>query len=92
MTEQAHRPLAGHDAHDIRLEISYEEIRAAYERGDASPLSEVITDIAQYRGHWWIAHTHTWLLITDQPTITKLDRHSEWANPTLLRPAGDTDK
>jgi hypothetical protein len=92
MTDPAHHPLEGHYADDVPLEICYEEIRAAYERGDARPLSDVITDIARYRGQWWIAHTHIWLLITDQPTVTKLDRHSEWANPILLRPAGDNDK
>ncbi|HLL66740.1 MAG TPA: hypothetical protein VK453_13530 [Micromonosporaceae bacterium] len=89
MAKPARVPTADRNVDRVPLEISYAEIRAAYDSGDATPLSNVITDIARYRNHWWIAHTHTWLLITDEPTITKLDRHSQWSNPTLLRPVGD---
>lgn len=91
MNEPAHLPRQNRDADEVPLEITYEEIRTAYQNGDATPLSEIITDIARYRDHWWIAHTSTWLLITDQPTITKLNRHSEWANPILLRPVADNN-
>jgi hypothetical protein len=76
---------------DTALEIGYAEIRAALDSGTATPLSDAITDITRYRDHWWIAHTHTWLRITDPPTITKLNRHAEWANPRLLRPAAEDD-
>ena len=89
MTKPAQPQAADCSPDDIPLEISYAEIRAAYDNGDATPLSDVITDIARYRKHWWIAHTHTWLLITDEPTIAKLNRHSDWSNPTLLRPVSD---
>ena len=67
------------------LEVTYEEICAASERGDVVPLSDVITDIVRYRDHWWIAHTRSWLRVTDQTTSGKLDRHSNWANPRLLQ-------
>jgi hypothetical protein len=69
----------------VPLEIGYDEIIAAYQTGAAAPLSRFITDIVRYRDHWWIAHTTTWLLITDAPTIGRLDRHTEWADAKLLR-------
>lgn len=84
MAEPA-RPLSENWDAGCPLEVTYEEIRAASERGDVVPLSDVITDIVRYRDHWWIAHTHTWLLITDQATNAKLDRHADWANPKLLQ-------
>ena len=84
MAEPAH-PLTDDWDAGCPLEVTYEEIRAGSERGDVVPLSDVITDIVRYRGHWWIANTHTWLLITDRTTTAKLDRHAEWANPKLLQ-------
>lgn len=66
-------------------EIGYAEMCAASKSGAATPLSTVITDIVRYRGHWWIAHTSSWLRITDEQTSQRLDRHAEWANPRLLR-------
>jgi hypothetical protein len=75
-----------HEAADtLPLEISHEEICAAHQSGAATPLSTIITDIVRYRDTWWIAHTSAWIRITDEMTNTRLDRHSEWANPQLLR-------
>jgi hypothetical protein len=85
MTEPASTPSTQWTTTGVPLEITHHEVRAAHETGEARPLSNVITDIVTYRGHWWIAHTHSWLLITDEPTIARLNRHVEWANPKLLR-------
>lgn len=69
----------------LPLELDGADLVAARESGDAQSLSVHITDIAKYRGAWWIAHGDVWLRITDEATIVKLERHNEWASPRLLR-------
>jgi hypothetical protein len=88
MTEP-NRSRRPHEVADVvPLEITHDEISAAREAGDVTPLSNLITDIVRYRNHWWIVHTSTWLRVTDESTSARLDRHAEWANPRLLRDQG----
>jgi hypothetical protein len=70
---------------ELPLELDSDCIIAALRSGKARPLSEIIIDIVTYRDAWWIAHGETWIQITDEATVVKLERHSDWANPRLLR-------
>lgn len=62
---------ASHRADDDFL--TDDQIRAALDTGDATPLSRLIIDHVHYRDHWWCAFGGGWFRITDQELITYLD-------------------
>lgn len=54
----------------LPLVITNEEMRLAWIRREATPLSPMLSDYVEYRGHWWINDDTEWIRITE-PTITK---------------------
>jgi hypothetical protein len=83
MSEQSRRASAP-STDPLPLELSHEDLHAAKDAGEVTPLSANITNIVSYRGHWWIIDTYTCLRVIDESTITMLNRHTQWASPKLL--------
>jgi hypothetical protein len=83
MTEQSER-ASQRETDPLPLELSHERMHAATQADEVTPLSANITNIVRYRGCWWIIDTYTCLRVTDESTITMLNRHTQWANAKLL--------
>ncbi|MDT4994193.1 MAG: hypothetical protein QOH97_4085 [Actinoplanes sp.] len=83
MAEQS-QPDSQRQADPLPLELSHQDLHAAKEAGEITPLSANITNIVSYRGYWWIIDTYTCLRVIDESTIAMLNRHTQWANAKLL--------
>jgi hypothetical protein len=49
-------------------------MRHALTAGDATPLSEAVSDIARYGGSWWVSTEHGWVRVTDPGHAGRLDK------------------
>jgi hypothetical protein len=66
---------ASADAADpVPLAVTYAEMNAAYDSGEAVQLGQSVSWLVRYRDAWWVVYERGWLRITDDITAADLDQ------------------
>jgi hypothetical protein len=59
---------------DAPLALTHAEMNAAYDAGQAVPLSASTTWVTRYQNVWWVVYERGWLRVTDTATAQDLDQ------------------
>jgi hypothetical protein len=67
-------PAAALDTDDMPLAVTHAAMNAAYDNGEAVPLSTSVAWLVRYREAWWVVYERGWLRVTDSATAADMDQ------------------
>jgi hypothetical protein len=61
-------------ATELPLAVTHAAMNAAYDNGQAVPLTASLTWLTRYQDSWWVVYERGWLRVTDTATAEDLDQ------------------
>lgn len=59
---------------ELPLVITHADMDAAFERGDAVPVTQSIGWLMRHRDAWWVIYEEGWLRVIEGPIATSIDQ------------------